>query len=325
MTSVNSQDPLPHIESLRALDWLNFSLAALLMGSGPFAAVKLADRGWVPASIGVVLTASGVAGLLAQVPAGEFIDISRSKRLLVGLATAAIVSGVLIFGPRPDFPSVFAAALIQGTVGSVIGPGIAAISLGLIGEEALAERLGRNQRFASFGGLTAAGMMGVIGYLLSTGEIFVVTAAFGVPVILALVRIRAADIHFGRSCCAPDHHPTHPQRADRAVLLKDRRLVTFAICLFLFQVANASILPLIGETLVHAERRWSSLVLSALIVAPQFIVGLLAPLVGRTANTWGRRPLLLIGLGVVPIRAAFFALTEDPALLVVIQMLDSLS
>jgi hypothetical protein len=113
-----------HAESLHALDWLNFFLAALLMGFGPFVAVKLADRGWVPASIGLVLTASGVASLLTQVPAGELIDISRSKRMLVGMATTAIISGVLIFGLRPDFPSIFAAALIQGTAGSVLGPGV---------------------------------------------------------------------------------------------------------------------------------------------------------------------------------------------------------
>ena len=262
---------------------------------------------------------------MTQVPAGELIDISRSKRLLVGMATTTIISGILIFGLRPDFPSVFAASLIQGTAGSVLGPGVAAISLGLVGQEALAERLGRNQRFASIGGLTAAGMMGVIGYLLSTADIFLVTAAFGIPVILALVRIRADDILFGRSCCALDPYSTHPQRVSRAVLFKDRRLLTFAICLFLFQVANASILPLIGETLVHAEGRWSSPVASALIVARQVIVGLLAPWVGRTASAWGRRPLLLIGLGVVPIRTALFALTADPALLVVVQMLDGLS
>ncbi len=323
--SLNAHDPLPHAESLHALDWLNFSLAALLMGFGPFVAVKLADRGWVPANIGLVLTASGAVGLLTQVPAGELIDMSRSKRLLVGMATTAMISGILIFGLRPDFPSVFAASLIQGTAGSVLGPGVAAISLGLVGQEALAERLGRNQRFASIGGLTAAGIMGVIGYLLATADIFLVTVAFGIPVILALVRIRADDIHFGRSCCAPDPHAARPQRVSRAVLFKDCRLVTFAICLFLFQVANASILPLIGETLVHTEGRWSSPITSALIVAPQAIVGLLAPWVGRTANTWGRRPLLLIGLGLVPIRAAFFALTADPALLVVVQMLDGLS
>jgi len=322
---LNARGPLPHAESLHALDWLNFFLAALLMGFGPFVAVKLAYRGWMPANIGLVLTASGVAGLLTQVPAGELIDISRSKRMLVGMATIAIISGVLMFGPRPDFPSVFGAALIQGTSGSLLGPGVAAISLGLVGREALAERLGRNQRFASIGGLTAAGIMGVIGYLLSTADIFLVTAAFGIPVILALVRIRAGDINFGRSCCAPDHHAAHPQRIPRAVLFKDRRLLTFAICLFLFQLANASILPLLGETLVHAEERWSSPLTSALIVAPQVIVGALAPWVGRTANTWGRRPLLLIGLGVVPVRAALFALTADPALLIVVQMLDGLS
>jgi len=52
---------------------------------------------------------------------------------------------------------------------------------------------------------------------------------------------------------------------------------------------------------------------------------LLAPWVGRTANSWGRRPLLLIGLGVLPIRSTFFALTPDPALLVVVQLLDGLT
>jgi hypothetical protein len=216
---LNARGPLPHAESLHALDWLNFFLAALLMGFGPFVAVKLADRGWVPANIGLVLTASGVAGLLTQVPAGELIDMSRSKRMLVGMATTAIISGVLVFGLRPDFPSVFTAALIQGTAGSVLGPGVAAISLGLVGQEALAERLGRNRRFASIGGLTAAGIMGVIGYLPSTADIFLVTAAFGIPVILALVRIRADDIHFGRSCRAPDHRCAHLQRSHSASLM----------------------------------------------------------------------------------------------------------
>ena len=323
--SLNTRAVLPAPESLHALDWLNFFLAALLMGFGPFAAVRLADRGWVPAEIGLVLTAGGLAGLLTQIPGGELIDMIRSKRMLVGAGIAAIILGVLIFALRPDFPSVFAAAVIQGTAGSIVGPGVAAITLGIVGREALSERLGRNQRFASIGGLTAAGLMGVIGYLLSIEDIFLLTAAFGVPVVLALARIRAGDIHFGRSCCAADDDPTHPGRVSRAVLFKDHRLLTFAICLFLFQVANASILPLIGETLVRTEGRWSSLVTSALIVVPQIIVALLAPWAGRTADTWGRRPLLLIGLGVVPIRAAFFALTANPVLLVVIQALDGLS
>jgi len=130
--SSNPPATSPTVESLRALDWLNFLLAALLMGFGPFAGLYLADQGWMPATVGLVLTVAGLAGLLTQVPAGELIDIVKSKRVLVGAGIAAVTVGTLILGLRPDFPSVFAAAVMQGMAGSVIGPGIAAISLGLL-------------------------------------------------------------------------------------------------------------------------------------------------------------------------------------------------
>ena len=166
-------------DSLQALDWLNFFLAALLMGFGPFITVYLAGRGWVPESIGFVLTASGLAGLLTQVPGGELIDAVNAKRAVVGTATAAVILVILIYRLLPDFPAVFAAATIQGVAGSLLGPGVAAISLGLVGHEALAERLGRNQLFASIGGLTAAGIMGIVGYFLPIQDILLVAAALG--------------------------------------------------------------------------------------------------------------------------------------------------
>ncbi len=325
IASLHSRHANSLLESLQTLDWLNFFLAALLTGFGPFVAVYLADRGWAPADVGFVLTVGGLAGLLTQVPAGELIDIAASKRAIVGTGIAAVALGLLIFGLRPDFPSVFVAAVIQGTAGSVLGPGIAAISLGLVGHDALAERLGRNQRFASIGGLTAAALMGLTGYILSTRAIFFASAALVFPVLFALTRVHAADIHYGRSCGGSDSPTKRTPRASRIVLFKDHRLITFATCLFLFQLANASILPLLGERLVHAEGRWSSPVVSVLILVPQIIVASLAPWVGRTADSWGRRPLLLIGLGVVPIRSALFALTADPTLVVLIQVLDGLS
>ena len=323
--SLNTRDAPPHLASLHALDWVNFFLAALLSGFGPFVAVHLANRGWDPANIGFVLTASGLAGLITQVPGGELIDIVRSRRALVGAGAAAVALALLIFALRADFPSVVASAVIQGAAGSILGPGVAAISLELVGHDALAERLGRNQRFASVGGLTAAAIMGVIGYLLSTRNIFLISAALWVPLVFALVRIRASDIHFARSCGAHDHHAADPQRVGRTALFKDRGLLIFATCLFLFQLANASLLAQLSQTLVHAEGRSSSLVVSALVVFPQIIVAVLAPWVGRTATTWGRRPLLIIGLAAVPIRSGLFAWTADPVLLVVIQLLDGLS
>jgi MFS family permease len=324
-TALSAQEALPRPDSLRALDRLTFFLAAMQAGFGPFVAIYLADQGWAPESIGFVLSAGGIAGLLTQVPAGELLDIVRSKRALVGAGSVAVASGALILGLWPNFPAVFAASLIQGSTGGVLGLGVAAISLGLVGHNAVAERFGRNQRFSSMGSLAAAGLMGVIGYFLSTRDIFFAAALFALPVLLALATIHRPDIHFGRSCGAPDCDTTRPDRVRRASLFRDRRVFIFAGCLFLFQLANASILPLAGETLAHAEGRQSSLVLSALIIAPQIVVALLAPWAGRTANSWGRRPLLLLGLGVVPIRSLFFAATTDPTLLVAVQTLDGIS
>jgi hypothetical protein len=226
---------------------------------------------------------------------------------------------------RPDFVAVAVAVVVQGAAGSVLGPGIAAISLGLVGHEALAERLGRNQRFASTGGLVAAAFMGVIGYVLATQDIFLIAAALVVPLLFALTRIRAGDIHFARSCGGSNHHAADPPRVKRGNLFKNKSLLVFALCLLLFQIANASLLTQIGQALPRAEGRLSSLVVSALVVFPQVIVAALAPWAGRGAATWGRKPLLIIGLAAVPIRSTLFALTADPVLLVVIQLLDGLS
>ena len=82
-------------------------------------------------------------------------------------------------------------------------------------------------------------------------------------------------------------------------------------------------LPLAAEELGPA--RSSSLTLSILIIVPQVIVAALGPWVGRTADSWGRRPLLLIGLSALPLRAACFALSTDPAVLVAAQVLDGIS
>ena len=107
VTVSDPRDALPHVESLHALDWLNFFLAALLTGVGPFVAVKLADRRWMPAHIGLVLTVSGLAGLLTQIPAGELIDISKSKRLLGTFYQFTLTVGLTTEVKDGDPPTLF--------------------------------------------------------------------------------------------------------------------------------------------------------------------------------------------------------------------------
>jgi MFS family permease len=316
----------PSDASLRSLDAVNLLLAGALSGFGPYVAVFLAEQQWTQQNIGFVLTAAGFAGLLAQLPAGGLLDAVRSKRSVVALGAAMVAAAALIIAVWPSFPLVLAALVLQGITGGFLGLAIAAISLGLVGYAALGERLGRNQRFASTGGVLAAGLMGLIGYFLSYRAIFLVAAALVLPLLLALGRIQPSDIHFGRACGAPDHHgPGAPPRAPRLSVWMNRSLLTFAGCVFLFQLANASMLPLAGESLVYGGVAFSSLIVSALIIVPQVIVALMAPWAGRQAKIWGRRPLLLVGFAALPMRALLFAWTTDPTVLIAAQVLDGVS
>jgi MFS family permease len=176
------------------------------------------------------------------------------------------------------------------------------------------------------GGVFAAGFMGVIAYFLSYRAIFIVSAVLVLPLLLALGRIQPSDIHFGRASCIPDHQGSSaPSRARLQSLWKSHGLLIFAGCVFLFQMANASMLPLAGEAFAYSKEAFSSLIVSALIIVPQVIVAMMAPWVGRRANTSGRRPLLLVGFAALPIRALVFALTANPTILIVAQVLDGIS
>src|SRR5580698_5551642 len=213
----NATKPSPSSASLRGLDGVNLLLAAALSGFGPYVAAFLANQNWTQQRIGFVLTAGGFAGLLSQLPGGALLDAIRSKRIAVALGAGMVAAGALIIAVWPSFPLVLTALVLQGITGGFLGLAIAAISLGLVGHAALGERLGRNQRFASAGGVVAAGLMGLI------------AAALVVPLLAALGRIRPSDIHFGRASCLPDHQgPSAPPRARRGSLWKNRGLLIFA-------------------------------------------------------------------------------------------------
>jgi MFS family permease len=308
------------------LDATNFFLAGMLAGFGPFVAVFLGNLEWSQRDIGLALSAGSGAALLAQLPGGELLDVVRSKRLLLALGTIMLAVAALIIALWPTVPLVVVALVLQGVTGGVAGTAIAAITLGLVGHAALAERLGRNQSFKSAGSLAAAGFFGAIGYWFTDRAIFFATAAMAIPTLLALAHIQAGAIHFGRSVGAPDcHGPSRPSRATRRSLSKHRQLLIFAGCLFLFQMADASILPLVGGTLAHREGSRSLPIMAALVIVPQILVVLFAPWTGRHARRHGRRPLLLLGFAALPVRALLFSLSSDPVLLMGAQLLDGLS
>ena len=210
-------------------------------------------------------------------PGGELLDTVRSKRALVALGASMVAVTALVIGIWPNFPLVFTALVLHGTTGAFLGPAIAAISLGVVGHFALAEQLGRNQRFASAGSLIATGLMGLIGYLLSYQAMFLIAAALVLPLLVALAAIRPADIDFARSCGAA--RPDAAARTTHRSLWKSPGMLTFAASLFLFQLANAAMLPIVGAALVYDGESRSSLIVAALIILrrsslPSWLLGL---------------------------------------------------
>jgi len=315
---------MPSLRSLRSLDWLNFFLADVQTGVGPFLAIYLAAYNWNEERIGLALTLGGIAGIVTQTPLGGLIDRTRAKRALICLGVVALVIGALSTAFFPTFWPVMAAQLLIGGTSSIFLPAIAAISLGMVGQKLFDRRQGRNQTFNAAGNVVAAIAMGLIGYFFSNRGIFFFVALFAAPTIVSLLLIRPGEInHELARGYRPGDAREKPVRAWE--LLKDRLLVIFLICAVMFHFANAAILPLLGEMLAKGQGRSSMMFMAACVVTTQFTITLIAGQTGRLAGSWGRKPLLLIGFAVLPIRAVLYTLTDNPTLLIAIQILDGVA
>jgi predicted MFS family arabinose efflux permease len=314
----------PSARTLRGLDWLNFFLADVQTGVGPFLAIYLAAYGWNEQRVGLALTVGGIAGILSQTPAGALVDRLRSKRGLIAAGIVALAVGALLIALVPTFWSVMSAQILIGGTSSVFIPAICAISLGIVGHQLFDSRQGRNQAFNSAGNVVAAVSMGLLGYFISNRSIFFFVVSCAIPTIFTLLIIRPEEIDYelARGAREGDEDGTP---AGALALLKDRPLVIFLICAVMFHFANAAMLPLLGEMLAKGQGRSSMMFMSACVVTTQLVITLLASWAGRKAGSWGRKPLLLIAFGALPVRAVLYTLTVKTGALVSIQILDGVA
>jgi MFS family permease len=319
------EKPHPSERSLRGLDWFIFFLADVQTGFGPFIAVYLTTEKWTQSQIGLVLSIGSVIGLLGQMPGGAIVDAARSERLVAGFAVATIGCVALAYAAFPIFPVVATAAAFHAVASCVLGPAIAAISLGLVGPLAIGERLGRNARFASLGNGMAAAVMGTAGYFISSRSVFLVTFFLAIPTLLSLSRIRESEVDIARAHGAIFRETPDPQATSVVRLVRKRPLLIFAASVLLLQLANAAMLPLMAGAVTARSSQWAPVLIAFCIVVPQAIVALMSPTVGAKAQAWGRRPLLLIGFSALAIRGLLFAVVHDPFLLVVVQLFDGIT
>jgi predicted MFS family arabinose efflux permease len=307
--------------SRHGLDWTNFFIADVQSGFGTFVAFYLANLGWSQRDVGLALGVGGLAGVLGQIPGGALADAVTWKRGLVALGILMISTAALIYALAPNRILVFVAEILHGLTGGLVTPAIAAISLGLVGRRAMSLRTGRNYGFAAAGTALTAGLLGMVGSVLSIRDIFLVAAGLCVPALIALASIRSEEIDYVRARNSAPGERAH--EVHRVIdLARNRGLLLFAACLIMFQFANAAMLPALAESLGASKAASGSILISGLIMMPQLLVAVLAPWVGYYSEIKGRKQLLLTALTVEAIRAGLLALTIDYPAMVAAQLLD---
>ncbi len=317
-----SEKPVAH-----ALDALNFFLADVRDGLGPYLAIYLlTEQKWDEASIGAVMSIAALAGIIAQTPAGALIDRSTAKRALMVAAAIAVTLACLALPSIHRFELVAATQALAAAAGAIFAPAVAAVTLGIVGPKAFARRTGRNEAFNHAGNAMAAAIAGITAYWFGPIVVFWLLAAMAVASVFATLSIPAdaIDHHVARGLedtGEPGGEP-HDTPSGFWLLLTCRPLLVFAVATVAFHFSNAAMLPLVGQKLALVNRDLGTTLMSVCIIAAQMVMVPVAMLVGLRADRWGRKPIFAVALAVLTVRGALYTLSDNPYWLVGVQLLD---
>jgi MFS family permease len=309
-------------QNLRApsLDWLNFLIADVRGGLGPYVVVYLVTNlDWSPTVAGLVSSLGGWLGLATQTPIGAWLDRTNRKRAALLWALLVLAVGAMTIAFVPEFwPVVLANGAMQ-VVSGVFEPAVAALTVGLCARNVLTARMGRNAAWSRGGNIVVAIISGVVAWLFSARGVFL-----QVPVIAVLTACVAmtipyskVDLRRARGLESGEGRSEGPR--GWKTLLRSRALVVFGACSLLYELADAPLLTLVGQKL-GADQPGSGIVLtSALIIASQAGMLVASVFVGKRADALGYRFLMAVGFAMLPVQALLTVLSSHPAYLISVQ------
>ena len=323
----------PPVRALRGLDALNFFLADVRDGLGPYLAIYLIavrgpDQGWNEATTGLVMTIAGLLGLVAQTPAGAFIDATHAKRAVVIGGAVAVTASCLVLPWISNFYLVTATQSLAHIAGAIFPPALAAITLGIVGPKMFAKRIGRNEGFNHAGNAASAATAGALAYFFGPVVVFWLMGLLACASILAMLTVPAEAIDDDMARGLGDETGTHaPDEAPSglAALLHNRGLLLFAVLCAIFHLANAAMLTSVGQFLTHLSGKdHATSLIAVCIVAAQCVMVPVAVFVGTKADAIGRKPIFLTAFAVLAVRGVLYTLSDNPFWLVGVQLLDGI-
>lgn len=305
--------------SVTALNAVNFFMADVRDGLGPYLGVFLQEKNWSPGEIGAVMTLGGIAGMIATAPLGALVDRMKSKRMLMVVAALATVVGSFVILFWPSFGATAASQIATGIAGAVIAPAIAGITLGLVHQKGFTRQMGRNEAFNHGGNVAAALACGIAGYMFGLGAVFVVMTAMAVLSLVALAFIDPRHIDYDAARGASGKKDG--KVAGFSVLLTCKPLLVLAATLLLFHLGNGAMLPLLGQSLA-AQGYDPSAYTSATIIVAQVTMIPMALAAAWLAEKRGYWIVFILALVALPVRGAIAAWVGGPVGLAPVQMLD---
>jgi MFS family permease len=321
---VNEMSIRAKSRSLHGLDWINACCADFQMAAAAYASMYLAAaRHWSPGQIGIVVALQNLATMAVQVPVGAFIDRTEHKKRLVIMAGLLVALGALgILLGR----GLWAQSLTQILIGvgsAVFAPAIAALSLGIVGENALSNRVGRNEMFNHGGKFLLAILAGSIGIYFGAQYSLYTLMLFGLGGASAGLLIRSSDVdnRAARASAATGEKSGMPIRR----FLARRAVWAFFISVILFHISNAALLQVVGQRLARGHEQNSAFYISACIAVAQFVMVPMALVTSRLSRRFARKPLFACCYLIVAIRASLFAMGHSPAFLISVQSLDGVA
>ncbi len=325
--------------SVRALMALNFCIADVQNGMGPYVALFLQSWvGWGPAQIGTALAAGNLAQVIAQTPAGALIDKLRQKRALLSVGIVMIAAACLATVWMTTLPVVTAAQALIGVAGAIFPPCLAAVALGLVGRRRMDRQMGTNQAFNAGGNMFAALALGTIGYYLGMKWMFYLVGGLCVAALVCVSFIKPDDIDYDLARGADGESDQQKEEAGGGVwdgikgllkgfgeLFKQRTVLVFMVSAVIFHFANAAMVPLVTQMLADGVgAREAILYTSGYMLASQLVFLVVAAVSGRLASSLGRKPLFLFAFAALAVRGVLYTLSDKPAALIAVQCMDGL-
>src|SRR3984893_1242324 len=291
---------------IAALLSLNFFMADIQAGIGPFLAAFLLAHGWESGLIGTVMTVGGIAGMIMTTPAGAMIDATTNKRTFViipGIFTVVASAVILV---SPSFWVVAASQVATAIAGAAIVPAVTGITLGIVHQAGFNRQNGRNQAFNHAGNMVGAALSGFLGWKFGFGAGLILAAVFGALSIISVLIIpkKAIDDNVARGSSADSRR--EPASAWR-VLSECKPLLVLGAALALFHLGNAAMLPLYGLAVVSGqEGNGAGFVAMTIVVAQavMIVASIVAMRMAEKEGYWVGVFLLFIALPVCGLVAA---------------------